>query len=280
MAPMPTLAAAAMVTTRLRLTTHVLANDFRNPVLLAQEVAAIDQISDGRFELGLGTGWLPQDYLNTGIARDPAGVRVSRLAEAVGLLKRLQCGDVVTHHGTYYQVQDAAIAPRPIQQPGVPLMLGGGGRRILSLAAREADIVSIDPIETRDGKKDFAMMRADVVAEQVGWIREAAGARFENLELTVLYGAVALTDNRQRAAEEMIDFLNNAPPIFANASGKTVAEILESPRCIIGSVDQIVEDLLMRRERYEISYITVMEFPGLPSRIDALAPVVARLAGK
>jgi len=279
--PLIALMAAASVTTTLRFSTHMLANDFRNPVLLAQDAATLDVLSGGRFELGLGTGWSGDDYASLGVSLDSPGVRVSRLEEAVPLLKRLFREESVTHKGTYYQVQGACVVPKPVQQPAIPLVIGGGGRRMLSLAAREADIVSIDPIATADGKKDFAYLGSDAIAAQIGWIRDAAGARFDALELHVLCTALDVTDDRRRGAEQAVAFLDNAPPtMFINAAGKTVEEILDSPRCLIGSVDQIVEDLIMRRECYGISYISVLDFPWMPSRIDALAPVVARLAGK
>jgi alkanesulfonate monooxygenase SsuD/methylene tetrahydromethanopterin reductase-like flavin-dependent oxidoreductase (luciferase family) len=162
----------------------------------------------------------------------------------------------------------------------MPLVIGGGGKRMLSLAAREADIVSIDPIATADGRKDFAYLDSNVMANQIDWIRDVAGEHFDALELHILMTALDVTDNRQRGAEQVVEFLNHVPPMFANAAGKTVEEILASPRCLVGSVDQIVEDLIMRRERYGISYISVLDLPWMPSRIDALAPVVARLAGK
>jgi alkanesulfonate monooxygenase SsuD/methylene tetrahydromethanopterin reductase-like flavin-dependent oxidoreductase (luciferase family) len=194
------------------------------------------------------------------------------------LIKRLLSEERVTHTGNYYQVQNAVITPKPLQH--VPLVIGGGGKRMLSLAAREADIVSIDPIGTPDGKKDYSTISAEAVTQQIGWIRDAAGERFDALELHVLCGAVSVTDDRRQAAEQLIAFLNNAPPMIANAAGKSVEEVLASPRCLVGSIDQISEDIQMRRERYGISYITVLEFPGMPSAIEALAPVVARLAGK
>jgi probable F420-dependent oxidoreductase len=278
--PLIALMAAASVTTTLRFSTHVLANDLHNPVLLAQDAAALDVLSGGRFEFGLGTGWAGPDYTSLGVALDTPGVRISRLAEAVALIKRLYQEEQVTHTGTYYQVQDACVNPKPVQQPGMPLVIGGGGKRMLSLAAREADIVSIDPIATADGRKDFAYLDSNVMANQIDWIRDVAGEHFDALELHILMTALDVTDNRQRGAEQVVEFLNHVPPMFANAAGKTVEEILASPRCLVGSVDQIVEDLIMRRERYGISYISVLDLPWMPSRIDALAPVVARLAGK
>jgi probable F420-dependent oxidoreductase len=277
--PLIALMAAASVTTTLRLSTHVLVNDLHNPVRLAQDAAALDILSGGRFELGLGTGWAHDDYAGFGVPLDTPGVRISRLEESVALLKRLYREERVTHTGTYYQVQDACVAPKPAQ-PHMPLVIGGGGKRMLSLAAREADIVSIDPIATPDGRKDFAYLDSDMMMTQISWVREAAAARFDELELHVLMTALDVTDDRQRGAEQVVEFLNHVPPMFVNAAGKTVEGILDSPRCLVGSVDQIVEDLIMRRERYGISYISVLDLPWMPSWIDALAPVVARLAGK
>ena len=277
--PLIALMAAASVTTTLRLSTHVLANDLHNPVLLAQDAATLDLLSGGRFEFGLGTGWARDDYTSLGVALDAPGVRVSRLEEAVVLIKRLLHEERVTHTGTFYQVHDACVMPTPAQPAGMPLVLGGGGRRMLSFAAREADIVSIDPIATADGKKDFGHLDADALATQVGWVREAAGARFAGLQLHMLYTAVAVAEDRRRGAAEVVALLDDAWPVFVNAAGKSVEDVLDSPHCLIGSVDQIVEDLIMRRERYGINYVSVLDLPWLPSRIDALAPVVARLAG-
>ena len=277
--PLIALMAAAQATTTLRLGTHMLANDFRNPVLLAQDVAILDMLSGGRFELGLGSGWLHHDYTSLGIPFDSPGVRISRLAEAVALIKRLFQEEETTFSGDYYQVQGARVDPKPIQQPYPPIMVGGGGRRVLTLAAREADIVSLDPIGTAAGTKDMATTTAAAVAEQLGWVRAAAGARFDALELHVLT-SVCVAEDRQQGAEQLIQFFKRVPEgMFINTE-LTVAEVLGSPRYLVGSVEQIVEQLLANRARYGISYISVLDFPGAPSNVDALAPVVARLAGK
>jgi probable F420-dependent oxidoreductase len=277
--PLVALMAAANATTTLRLGTHVLANDFRNPVMLAQDAATLDILSGGRFELGLGSGWLHADYSSLGIPLDRPGTRVSRLAEAVTLIKRLLQEEATTFSGDYYQVQSARVAPKPIQQPYPPIMLGGGGRRVLSLAAREADIVSLDPIGTAAGTKDMSTTTAAAVVEQVGWVRAAAGDRFETLELHVL-ASVCVADDRRRGAEQLTQFFKAVPAgMFVNVE-RTIEEVLESPRYLVGSVEQIAEQLLANRERYGISYISVLDFPGAPSSVEALAPIVARLAGK
>lgn len=277
--PLIALMAAAKATTTLRLGTHVLANDFRNPVLLAQDVATLDILSGGRFELGLGSGWMHYDYTSLGIPFDRPGARVSRLGEAVVLIKRLFQEGETTFAGEYYQVQSARVAPKPLQKPHPPIMVGGGGRRILSLAAREADIVSLDPIGTAAGAKDMATSTAAAVAEQVGWVRAAAGDRFAALELHVL-ASLCVAQDRRQGAEQLIEFFKGAPAgLFVNAE-RTLEEVLESPRYLVGSIEQIVEQLFVNRERYGISYVSVLDFPGMPSNVEALAPVVARLAGK
>jgi probable F420-dependent oxidoreductase len=278
--PLTALMAAADATTTLRFGTHVLANDFRHPVILAQEVATLDLLSEGRFELGLGTGWWRADYESLGIPFDPAGVRVSRLEEAISLLKRLFQEETVTVSGSYYQIQGVQVSPKPAQRPYPPIRIGGGGKRILSLAATEADIVSIDPIGTSAGTKDLATITAAATDQQIGWVRAAAGERFASLELHIFVYVVAVTEARRQAAEQVVQFLTNLPPTFMSNTGRSVEEVLASPRFLIGSVEQIAEELLARRERYGISYITVIDLPGMPSSIDALKPIVAQLAGK
>jgi hypothetical protein len=148
----------------------------------------------------------------------------------------------------------------------------------LSLAAREADIVSLDPIGTAAGTKDLATTTATAVAEQVGWVRSAAGERFDALELHVL-ADICVAEDRQAGAEQLIQFFKVVPEgMFVNAE-RTIDEVLESPRYLVGSVEQIVEQIVENRERYGISYYSVLDFPGVPSSVEALAPIVARLAG-
>ena len=158
--PIAAAMAAAAATTSLRVGWHVLANGFRNPVLLAQEAATIDVLSGGRLKLGIGAGWLRTDYDALGIPFPPPGVRVDRLAEAIPLIKRLLGTEAVTHTGAHYQVQDLDLMPKPLQHPHPPLFVGGAGRRMLSLAAREADIVSLDAASTVEGTKDLGFSHA------------------------------------------------------------------------------------------------------------------------
>jgi probable F420-dependent oxidoreductase len=276
--PLIALTAAAMTTSALRLGTHVLANDFHHPVLVAQAAAALDVLSQGRFELGIGSGWSRFDYDAVGVTLDAPGRRIRRLEEAVALIKRLFTEETTTFSGSFYHVQDARLSPKPIQHPHIPLMIGGGGARALTLAAREADIVSIDPRGTAAGTKDLATVTEQAIQEQLAWVRAAAGARFDRLELHMLVNVV-VTHDRQAGAEQLLRAWRELPPGFFTNVERTPSELLTSPRYLIGSIDQITEQLLATREQYGISYITALDFPGQTSTIEALSPVVARLAG-
>ena len=267
LAPMLGLTAAAAATTRLRVGTAVLNNDLRHPVLVAREAATLDVLSDGRFELGLGAGHMQAEYEQAGLAFDPGPTRVERLAEAVGLIKRLLEGEAVTAAGPHYRVTGHTIHPRPVQRPRPPIFIGGNAPRLLAVAAREADIVGFTGILFRQGARqvDVSDFRAAVVDERVQLVRETAGARFAGLELNVLVQRVVVTDDRRAAAAAL----------GGGFAQLTPDEILASPYALVGTVDQIVDDLHARRERWGLSYVMTHE-----AFMDALAPVVARLAGR
>jgi probable F420-dependent oxidoreductase len=268
-APMPALVSAAEATRYLRIGTNVLNNDLRHPVLVAREAAAVDLLTDGRFELGLGAGSIRSEYDETGLRFDRGAVRVDRLAEAVTVIKGLLTGEQVTFTGRHYRISGHRIAPLPVQKPHPPLLIGGNGPRLLALAAREADIVGFSGITFKEGgaaPPDLSGWRVSGVDERVRLVREAAGEdRFARLELNALVQQVVVTDERRRAAEELT----------RRATQLSADEILQSPYVLIGTVDQIVEDLLARRQRWGLSYYTVRE-----DYLDAFTPVVARLAGK
>jgi probable F420-dependent oxidoreductase len=266
-APMLGLMAAAAATTRLRVGTGVLNNDFRHPVLVAREAATLDVLSGGRLELGLGAGHMQSEYEQAGLAFDSGATRVERLAESVVLVKRLLEGEGVTFAGRHYRVTGHAIHPRPVQRPRPPIFIGGNAPRLLSVAAREADIVGFTGIMFRRGARevDVSDFRATVVDERVQLVRDTAGDRFQQLELNALVQRVIVTDDRRKEAAALTG------PI----SQLTQDEILASPYVLIGTVDQIVADLEARRERWGISYVMTHE-----AFMDALAPVVARLAGR
>jgi len=264
LAPLPTLAVASQVSA-LRIGTLVLANDFRHPAAVAKEAATIDLLSEGRLELGLGTGWLSDDYERSGIPLDPPATRVDRLEEAITVLKGIWSGEDFSFSGDHYQVAMAGH-PVPVQRPHPPLLMGGSGRRMLSIAGREADIVSITATRGQDSRGGYgaAMLRSgDGLAERVAWVGEAASGRDIEPELNVLVHEVVVTDRRGEAAARL-----GAGP------GVPPESVLESPHVLVGSHDEIAETLIERRERFGISYIAV----GADAR-DDLAPVVRRLAG-
>lgn len=273
LSPLLALLTAAEATTTLRLGIHVLDNNVRNPARLAHEAATVDVLSDGRLELGLGAGWLAADYDAMGVPFDPSSVRVTRLTEAVPLIKRLFVEDVVTHNGQHYTVNGLNLQPKALQRPHPPLYIGGGGKRILTLAGQEANIVGLAPKATSDGKLDFATSAADALIEKVNWVREAAGTRFGDLELHIQIINVVITDNRRRGAEAAAKQLAGASAIGINVN-LSAEQILDFPQVLVGNIDQIVETLQERRERFGISYITVF------GDIDSFSPIVARLAGK
>jgi len=268
LAPLAALVAAADATTTLRVGSYVFGNDFRHPVYLAKEAATIDLLSGGRFDLGLGTGWDRNDYEMSGILLDRPGVRVSRLTEAVQIIRGFFTDTPFTFTGKYYTVRDLEGGPKPTQHPHPPLMLGGGGRRMLSLAAREANIVSVNIKTTPEGELDFSSITAEAAAQKVAWVRQASGTRFDDLTLNLLVPLVAVTDKRNQAAEQMLRQYRTPENVFS------VEQMPESPSALIGTVDQIVEDLQARRERYGFSYIVVWE------PMEQFAPVVERLAGR
>jgi probable F420-dependent oxidoreductase len=266
LAPMPALALAAAATTRLRVGTLVLNNDFRHPVLVAREAATLDVLSQGRFELGLGAGYMRSEYEEAGLAFDRGAVRVERLAESVAIVTRLLSGEAVTFAGRHYRVTAHTIYPRPVQRPRPPILLGGNGPRLLTLAATEADIVGLTGVTFARGgvEPEVSGFRAAAVDERLRLVREAAGARFEQLELSALVQRVVETADRRGVAEELA----------RRWTALSADEVLDSPFVLLGSVDEIVAQLVARRARWGISYYVVFD-----SVLDAFAPIVERLTG-
>jgi probable F420-dependent oxidoreductase len=252
--PLVSLVSAAEATTRLRVRTFVLNNDFRHPVLLAREATAVDLLSDGRLELGLGAGHMRSEYEEAGIA------------EAVTVIKALLEGRTARLNGRHYHVDRHRAHPLPRQKPRPPILIGGNGRRLLALAAREADIVSFTGLShPRGGSQvDVSGFRPAAVDERVGWVRSAAGDRSHRLELNALVQRVVATDRREEAAAE----------IAAERPKLSVDDVLETPYLLLGTVEQMVDALRARRDRWGLSYYVVFE-----PMADALAPVVAQLAG-
>lgn len=266
--PLPAVISAAAATSRLRVGTNVLNNDFRHPVLVAREAATADLLTDGRLQLGLGAGYMKSEYDQSGLAFDVGGTRVERLAEAVTVIKALLTGEPVDFTGRHYRVRAQPIHPRPVQRPRPPIVIGGNGPRLLTLAAREADIVGFTGITFARGgtEPDMSAWRAAQVDQRVRLVRDAAGARHDALELNALVQRVIVTDDRRSAAAEL------AAEWKSRRGALTAEEILDAPYALLGTVDQLVEDLQRRRERWGISYYIVFE-----RFAEAFAPVVARL---
>ena len=262
--PIAALGAAATATSSLRLGSMVFDNDFRHPAVLAKAMATIDVLSGGRLEIGLGAGWLREEYDQTGIPFDPPGVRIDRMVEAVHLMKRIFTEDEVTFSGKHYSTTNLVMPPKPVQQPYPPIVIGGGSKRILSVAGREADIVGITTRALPDGSKDTTDMIAAAATRKVNWVREAAGERFDDLELTIMVSDVIVTGNRQAAADRLAAELN-----------VSAEDVLDSPHLLIGTIEEMVADLQRRRHQFGISYFVVVE-----SNMEKLAPVVARLSGQ
>jgi len=268
-APVPALLAAAEATQSLCIGSLVFDNDFRHPVMLAKEAATLDVLSGGRFEFGLGAGWERSEYEQAGMAYDPPAERVSRMEEALHIMKGLFADDPVTFSGKYYQINDFKGHPRPVQRPHPPILIGGGGKRTLTLAAREATIVGFSPaFRGPDGGADYTDATPASLLQKVAWVRQAAGDRFNELELSILVAEVFTTEEREAAAQFI------ARTMAPDLPNLTPEVVLSVPYLLIGSVDQICADLLARREQFVISYITVSE-----KSMAALAPVVTRLAG-
>ncbi|HMD81497.1 MAG TPA: TIGR03621 family F420-dependent LLM class oxidoreductase, partial [Anaerolineales bacterium] len=261
----------ADATTSLRIGSLVFGNDFRHPVILAKEAATLDILTDGRLELGLGSGYSREDYEQSGITLQSPGTRVSRFEEAVQVIKGLFADDAFTYEGNYYTIHNLNGLPKPLQKPYPPLLLGGGSKRMLSIAAREANIVGINVKTTAEGGLDFSSITPEATEQKIAWVREAAGAGFRDLELNILT-FVLVTDQRRQVAEQITREWE-MPSDEASVDG-----MLASPTFLIGTIDQIVEDLQAHRRRFGLSYFVVGEYLQADA-MERFAPVVARLAG-
>lgn len=264
LAPLISLAAAAMVTTDIRLAITVLNNDFRNPTILAKEIATLDVLSNGRVDMGIGAGWLEEDLTKTGITSwDPPGTRVSRLFESIETVRALFTGEAVTIDGAYYKITDFVSVPTPLQDP-LPIMMGGTGKRLLTYAAKHAQIVSVLSPRISAGEQMQAF------EEQLGWIREAGGYEREDLMLGV---RVPLGNIGEPGEDRLVVAEKTVSAYPGMAQSFEASELLESPFCMVGSPEDVVKHVRMINERFGITYFTVSE----PYAWD-LGPVIEELA--
>src|SRR5213080_1760293 len=261
--PVAALMAAADATTKLRIGSLVFDNDYRHPVVLAKEAATLDMLSDGRLDLGIGAGWMVSDYEQGGIPFDSPGMRIERLAEAVTIIKKFFSGGEFSFQGKHYSINGLEGAPSPVQKPHPPLLLGGGGRRMLRLAAREADIVHVN-YNLNEGRINPRLVRtgmAEATDEKLAWIKEAAGDRMQAIDLGFTVFFASITDDRESLASAL-----------APSMGFEPQDVLEMPHFLIGTVAQIEEDLRARREHYGFSHVIL---PG--ESADELSRIVERL---
>ncbi|SRR6266545_4704067 len=227
LAPMTALMAVADATHVLRIGSFVFANDFRHPAVLAKEAATLDFLSDGRFELGIGAGWAAPDYTTTGMPFDPPGTRIRRLSEAIQVIKGLFSAELVTFVGDHYTITELKGFPKPIQRPYPPLFMAGSGKRSLTLAAREADIIGL-MFGLRESQYHLADGSTALTAQRIEWVRQAADDRFGTLEFNTLVFEVVITNKRWEAAERL-----------ASAWRVTNEQVLDTINILVGTVEQI-----------------------------------------
>jgi probable F420-dependent oxidoreductase len=269
LAPVPAMAMVAALSDRLRIAPFVINNDLRHPAVLGHDLATVDLLSDGRLDVAIGAGWNKPEYDAMGLAYDPPAARVSRLAEAVSVLKGYFGDEPFSFAGEHYTITELDGWPKPVQRPHPPFMIGGGGKRVLTLAAREAQIVSLAPRAGRDGRGDNASLSWAATVEKVGWVREAAGDRFADLELNVYPSRVApeITDDGHAALRQAVDEIG-----ARSGDRPDEAMLRDSPHIWIGSLDELAEKALRLRGELGISSLMLGE-------VDELAPLVGRLAG-
>lgn len=266
LAPVPALMAAADATTTLRIGALVFDNDYKHPVVLAKELATMDLLSDGRTEIGLGAGWMLSDYEQAGMTYDSPKIRIDRFIEGLAVIRGALGPDTFSFAGDHYTISHYNGLPKPVQQPLPPILIGGGGPRVLGFAAREADIVGINGTLTAGvvGPEAISTMTAASVDEKVALVAKAGAHRLSEIELNIRTFFVKVTNDRAST-------INAISSMFS-----VPADLIDtSPFALIGSVDACIEQLLERREKWGFSYTIVGA-----ENIDECAPIVAALRGK
>jgi probable F420-dependent oxidoreductase len=269
LAPIPYLATVAALTRRLRISAFVHNNDLRHPAVLAQELATLDVLSGGRLDVAIGAGWNEPEYRAIGIPFDPIRVRQARLAEAIAVIKGCFGEEAFSFTGDHYTITEYDAYPKPVQKPHPPFMIGGGGRTTLELAAREAQIVGLAPRILSGQRPDPDSITWAATEEKIGWVRAAAGDRFDDLSFNVYPSQwpITVTDDLRGEARKVIDRMKER-----TGREMTEQDVIESPHIFIGSIDRFVEKFQELRERLGINSFLV-------GSLDELGPVVERLAG-
>jgi len=268
LSPVPAMATVAAVSDRLRVAAFVFNNDLRHPAVLAQDLASLDVLSEGRLDVAIGAGWNRPEYQAIGIGFDPTAVRQRRLAEAIAVLKGCFGDAPFSFAGEHYTITGYDAHPKPAQKPHPPFLIGGGGRRTLALAAREANIVGLAPRILPGGVGDPASVTFAATAEKIAWVREAAGDRFDELELNVYPSMVGITmtDDPRGEAERVAERLRERSGVAL-----TVDEVLEAPHLFIGTVDTLAEKFTRLRDELGISSFMVGEVDEMPAVVERLA---------
>ncbi len=270
----PALMAAAAATREIKLATYVLNQDFRPPAVLAQEAAAVQLLTNGRLELGIGAGWAIREYTQAGLKYDGPGVRVARFAEYLEVVKGLLNATApFSYRGTFFTLENYAPLPKHPTPP--PILVGGGSPRILAISGRLADIISVSTRASSDGKVDMPNIALAAVENKVRYIREAAGDRFDQIELNMTLRDVRLTNDRRATARELLNEWASVSALLANVDQVSEDDVLDSPHVAIGTVDQIVEQLEMARERWGFNYLEVSSTDA-----EAVAPLMEQLNGR
>ena len=266
LAPVPALMAAASATTTLRVGALVFDNDYKHPVVMAKELATMDLLSDGRTEIGMGAGWMISDYEQAGMSYDSPKVRIDRFIEGLAVIRGAMSDGPFSFAGDHYTITNYNGMPKPAQRPGPPLLIGGGGKRVLTYAAREADIIGINGTLTAGvvGPEALSTMTSDAVDEKVNIVAAAGAHRLADIEMNIRTFFVKVTDDRAATVAGI-----------SSMFGVDEKMIDESPFALIGSVQSVTEQLLARREKWGFSYTIVGG-----ENIDEMAPVVAALRGK
>ncbi|MFH5208547.1 LLM class F420-dependent oxidoreductase [Antrihabitans spumae] len=274
--PIAALGALAVATDKIRLGTAVLANGFRHPAVLAKDAATIDVLSRGRLELGIGAGWMKEEFDKGGITYDKPSVRIEKLDETLTILDVLLRGQECNFEGKHYQIKGLKGSPRPRQGPRPPIAVGGGGPKMLALAAKHADIVSVVPVTTKEGKLLLSGITMEKTIERVDLIRQAAGDRFADIELNWAITTIVITDDREQIAEMALQALDKGFPPNMEVDVKLgVEDILTSPYIAIGTFEEIADQIRNTRAKTTMSYVGVF-----PTQMDAFAPVIPLLRGE
>lgn len=266
LAPVPALMTAADATTSLRIGALVWDNDYKHPVVLAKELATMDVLSDGRLEIGIGAGWMRSDYDMAGMPYDSPGVRIERFIEGVDIIRGHMQDAPYSLQGKHYTVTNLNGLPKPVQKPCPPILVGGGGKKVLTYAAKEVEIIGINGTMTAGvvGPEAISSMTSEAVDEKVGIVATEGAHRLQDIEMNVRAFFVNVTPERATAVSKIAGLIGVNDDMITN-----------TPFALIGSPDSIVEDLLARREKWGFSYIIV----GAQD-VDSFAPVVAALRGK